>query len=375
MAVKKFFDGADAGSGFASDIKGAPARVSLSGRADGSGQSSEQGSKASDRVDVSAFDASAPVMATLPRREDLRRVSNVVTSYGDEDYDFPQVDSVDKLIEAAERKAAQIKTLSDEDIEKLRRRRRVESIISGISDGVSAISNFVTTTQYAPSMGDSSMTGAIKERYDRIMARNRQNEDEWYKYVLQAGKMRQAKEDREYQRGRDALKDRLAQADAENKAKLADIRYRRISGQIDDAKAAAEEKDANRELERQLKLAKLETEKSKARKNDRWMPSSKSGKDYSHPWIDVKGVYGEPGKVRYESSSGAAQEKAAIHGGIYESAPKKEVEETKDEFGGKKTKTKTVYRSTGGKHGFGISWKGSGTKSGKRGLGVSFGKK
>lgn len=57
-----------------------------------------------------------------------------------------------ELIPQLEKRMAEYKPLSEEELKKLRRRQKVEGIISGISDAAQAVSNLIFTTQYAPNM-------------------------------------------------------------------------------------------------------------------------------------------------------------------------------------------------------------------------------
>lgn len=193
---------------------------------------------------------------------------------GESKFDNMQ-DVIDYLYKA--REAIHVPT--KEELEKERRRKKTEGIISAIADGASAISNLISTTQYAPNMyqQENSMTGKMRERYDRLKKERDADADRYLNYSLMIGRLKDTQEAKEYQRGRDALQDQLAQLKAAHNARLSDIKYRRISQQIDDAQEAAEIRAADKELDRKIKEARVDEIKSRTRKNDRWQPSSGRG--------------------------------------------------------------------------------------------------
>lgn len=193
---------------------------------------------------------------------------------GESKFDNMQ-DVIDYLYKA--REAIHIPT--KEELEKERRRKKTEGIISAIADGASAISNLITTTQYAPNMyqQENSMTDKMRERYERIKKERDADADRYLNYSLMIGKLKDAQEAKEYQRGRDAIQDQLAQFKAAHNARLSDIKYRRISQQIDDAQEAAEIRAADQELDRKIKEAQLAEIESRTSKNNRWQPGQGRG--------------------------------------------------------------------------------------------------
>ena len=70
----------------------------------------------------------------------------------------PKYGNMQDVIDYLERARAAIHIPTKEELEKERRRRRTEGIIASIADGASAISNLITTTQYAPDMYDGNNT-------------------------------------------------------------------------------------------------------------------------------------------------------------------------------------------------------------------------
>jgi len=73
--------------------------------------------------------------------------------------------SYEELIPQLEKRMAEYKPLSEEELKKLRRRQKVEGIISGISDAAQSVANLIFTHHYAPNMGSSRNHGAfVKKR-------------------------------------------------------------------------------------------------------------------------------------------------------------------------------------------------------------------
>lgn len=163
---------------------------------------------------------------------------------------------------------------SKEDIAKEQRRRKAEGIISGISDAARAVSNLIFTNQYAPDMYDdkNSMSAKTRARYEKAKAERDAEDDRFFQYAMTYGRIKDAKEEKEYQRGRDELQDRLRQIDAGYKAKMADVKYRLATQKLSDAEAAAEVAKINRDLDIATKEAKLEEIRSRTGKNNRWTP-------------------------------------------------------------------------------------------------------
>lgn len=91
---------------------------------------------------------SAPISTTIPEQY-------TASSYAE-------------LIPQLEKRMAEYKPLSEEELKKLRRRQKAEGIISGISDAAQAVSNLIFTTQYAPNMYNAKegMSAKAKERFD-----------------------------------------------------------------------------------------------------------------------------------------------------------------------------------------------------------------
>lgn len=106
--------------------------------------------------------------------------------------------SYDELIPQLEKRMAEYKPLSEEELKKLRRRQKVEGIISGISDAAQAVSNLIFTTQYAPNMYNAKdgMSAKAKERFDKEKAQREADADKYLQYALTIGKMKDADKER-----------------------------------------------------------------------------------------------------------------------------------------------------------------------------------
>lgn len=103
-----------------------------------------------------------------------------------------------ELIPQLEKRMAEYKPLSEEELKKLRRRQKVEGIISGISDAAQAVSNLIFTTQYAPNMYNAKegMSAKAKERFDKEKAQREADADKYMQYALTIGKMKDADKER-----------------------------------------------------------------------------------------------------------------------------------------------------------------------------------
>lgn len=273
--------------------------------------------------------------------------------------------STDDLIRHLERKIMRNKPLTDEQVERLRKRQRAEGVISGISDAVRSVANLIYTNKYAPDMYDSTkgMSAKSRERWDRFKADREAKDAEYYNDVMALQRYRDAQAEKEYQRGRDAIKDANNQAKADLDLKLADIKRRQAEQKLSDAEATAAEYEANKEYRDKINAAKLDTELSKAEKNRRPPVVSSGGGGRSnaaeHPWTD------KDGKVHYVHSEAAARGNAATYGGTYLTTPKVETREvvnsvSTDSIGNKTThnkETKTIDTSTKKKAIKGVTWK------------------
>ena len=103
-----------------------------------------------------------------------------------------------ELIPQLEKKMAEYKPLTEEELKKLRRKQKTEGIISGISDAVQSVANLVATSQYAPNMYNpkEGMSVKAKERFEKEKAQREADADKYLQYALTIGKMKDADKER-----------------------------------------------------------------------------------------------------------------------------------------------------------------------------------
>lgn len=191
----------------------------------------------------------------------------------------PDFGNYQDIIDFLEERKAAIHLPSKEDLARERRRKRTDSIISSLADGASAISNLIFTTKYAPDMYDpaSSMGRKTRERYERLKKEHEADEDRYYNYAMTIAKLKEGQEAKEYQRGRDALKDTLAQLKADRDADMADLKMELLAGKISEQDAAARAKEIEADYADDYWNARVDEVESRKRKNDRYQPSRGRG--------------------------------------------------------------------------------------------------
>lgn len=257
----------------------------------------------------------------------------------------------------------QIKTVQDwmdaeenrpetpEERKKRERKEKSKRIIAAVSDGISALSNLYFTSQYAPDMYNhekASMTNAVDKRIERLRADREKKHDQYFNYAMMLGKLEEGQEDKTYQRGRDALKDAIAQAKADRDAKLADIRYRAASQKLNEAEAKQAEWEANEEYRREVDDAKLEEIKSRTAKNNRSGSGNSGGGKTGQ--FTVWRINPQTGEKEYKSgfrSESSARNYAATHSGegwAYSTTPSTSIMTKNDKRG--KPQTSTIVRDT-----------------------------
>lgn len=106
--------------------------------------------------------------------------------------------SYDELIPQLEKRMAEYKPLTEEELKKLRRRQKAEGIISGISDAVQSVANLIFTHHYAPNMynGKESMSAKAKERFEKEKAEREADADKYLQYALTIGRLKDADKQR-----------------------------------------------------------------------------------------------------------------------------------------------------------------------------------
>ena len=106
--------------------------------------------------------------------------------------------SYEELIPQLEKRMAEFKPLSEEELKKLRRKQKIEGIISGVSDAAQSVANLIFTHHYAPNMYNpkEGMSAKAKERFDKEKAQREADADKYLQYALTIGKMKDADKER-----------------------------------------------------------------------------------------------------------------------------------------------------------------------------------
>lgn len=106
--------------------------------------------------------------------------------------------SYEELIPQLEKRIAEFKPLSEEELKKLRRKQKIEGIISGVSDAAQSVANLIFTHHYAPNMYNpkEGMSAKAKERFDKEKAQRDADADKYLQYALTIGKMKDADKQR-----------------------------------------------------------------------------------------------------------------------------------------------------------------------------------
>lgn len=109
-----------------------------------------------------------------------------------------KVSSYAELIPELEKRIAEFKPLTDDELKKLRRRQKAEGIISGISDAVQSVANLMFTRQYAPNMYNpkEGMSAKAKERFEKDKAQREADADKFFNYAMQIGRLKDADRER-----------------------------------------------------------------------------------------------------------------------------------------------------------------------------------
>lgn len=103
-----------------------------------------------------------------------------------------------ELIPQLEQRMAEFKPLSEEELKKLRRRQKIEGIISGVSDAAQSVANLIFTHHYAPNMYNpkEGMSAKAKERFEKEKAQREADADKYLQYALTIGRMKDADKER-----------------------------------------------------------------------------------------------------------------------------------------------------------------------------------
>lgn len=188
----------------------------------------------------------------------------------------PQMYSYDDVIKYLQDRMAAIHIPTKEELEKERRRQRTERIISSASDAGRALANLFATSEYAPNAYEGNvMTERMQQRFDRLKAEREADADRYYNYAMTLGRIKDAKEQQAYQRGRDKVADAYRAAAEKRAQEQADFERSldpyKLQEQIGDTAKAGYEAEEKRiealyapliqEAELALKNAKTETER------------------------------------------------------------------------------------------------------------------
>lgn len=270
--------------GIVEGMDGAP--LTIPGRNDGTDKTKMTGKPATEAV------APAPVSADLEGGPHYVQVDPSKIVSNDPSKIIPKTDPDNKkgdeiigydrqiglLLDAAKRYAPE----SDEDRKKRERRERSKRIIGAVSDGLSALSNLYFTSQYAPDMYDHERGSILKSTnnwIEKMKAEREANADRYLTYSLKIGELENAREQQAYQRGRDALADKIraaaeerAQLKADRDAAMQALKLQLMQGKINEQEAEAKAAEIEANYADQYWEARVEELGSRKRKNDRWQP-------------------------------------------------------------------------------------------------------
>lgn len=192
---------------------------------------------------------------------------------GDDGDDYDGGDDGNALISYLERRIAENQPESEEQRKKRERREKAEGVIGGISDAVRAVANLITVHHYAPDMygkAEDSMSAKAKARFDKAKKERDAEEAAYYNMVMALRSAKNADEEKEYRRGREALKDKLASAKAEQEADYKELQMKVLAGTV-------EGKELDNELKKIRNKYAPKKEESVINKNNRTGTGKKSG--------------------------------------------------------------------------------------------------
>lgn len=145
-------------------------------------------------VPEAAAEATAPVQNT-PTPQPVARIQNPKTSQDWDDYMAYTAKSYDELIPQVEEQMNAFKPLTKAQLEKIRKRQRARSVMSGITDAVRSVANLVATHNYAPNMYDATngMSARAKARFEKDKAEREAKDAEYYQLAMKLGHLKQQK--------------------------------------------------------------------------------------------------------------------------------------------------------------------------------------
>lgn len=211
-----------------------------------------------------AAEATAPVQNT-PTPQPVARMQNPTTSRDWDDYMAYTAKSYDELIPQVEEQMNAFKPLTEAQLEKIRKRQRARSVMSGITDAVRSVANLVAAHNYAPDMYDATngMSARAKARFEKDKAEREAKDAEYYQLAMKLGHLKQQKAA--------ALAGLAAQ---KHQQELADKEAQRKQEEHDDKRAlnSAKESKLDAETERALAQANLTNEQLDFLKKHGYLP-------------------------------------------------------------------------------------------------------
>lgn len=314
------------------------------------------------------------VLGAVP--ESVKSTVSGITKPADtvQDGPEPQMHSYDDVINYLQDRMAAIHIPTKEELEKERRRQRTERIISSASDAGRALANLFATSEYAPNAYEGNvMTERMQQRFDRLKAEREADADRYYNYAMTLGRIKDARDQQAYQRGRDKVADayraaaeKRAQEQADFERSLDPYKLQEQIGdtakagyEADKAKTEAEYEPKHQEANLRLTNAKTKTEGSKQRSLAASAQSSLASAANSYAQAaNAKGQFSvystDPDTGERVYMSGFKGEKeaknyAASHPGwYYETIP--EVSATAEPDDWRKIKTKVTVKSSSKAH-------------------------
>lgn len=182
-----------------------------------------------------------------------------------DDYMAYTAKSYDELIPQVEEQMNAFKPLTKAQLEKIRKRQRARSVMSGITDAVRSVANLVATHNYAPDMYDATtgMSARAKARFEKDKAEREAKDAEYYQLAMKLGHLKQQKAA--------ALAGLAAQ---KHQQELADKEAQRKQEEHDDKRAlnSAKESKLDAETERALAQANLTNEQLDFLKKHGYLP-------------------------------------------------------------------------------------------------------
>lgn len=179
----------------------------------------------------------------------------------------------DQQIEALKAAAAAITPETEEQRKKRERQEKSKKIIAATVDGLSALSNLVFATQYAPNSYNpqNAQMGKVNERIEALKAERKADADRYNNIMLRLGDATNAKaktiRDMQAQQEAQKLAREKAQRDAEAHSWLALLqpdKQREQKGKADRAEQQAITAQAEAETAPAMQQAKLQTEQARA---------------------------------------------------------------------------------------------------------------